>query len=93
MRCDGKYDCSLEEDEQNCRKITGIFTCSFVLFTVLISASCSAGEFPCVLSEQCVPIEKRCNGVKECKDGTDELHCDGNLLEMVNKLNILNNCS
>lgn len=47
------------------------------------AATCGAGQFPCVLSEQCIDFDKRCNGVKECKDGTDEQHCDGNFFALL----------
>ena len=26
-------------------------------------------------NHQCVPLEKRCNGIKDCYDGTDEYRC------------------
>lgn len=38
---------------------------------------CQSQQFPCVISEQCIPIEKRCNGVTDCIDGTDERNCTG----------------
>ncbi len=56
QRCDGKYDCALEEDEQNC-------------------PVCKPSDFPCVISEQCIPLNQRCNGVVDCSDGTDEQGC------------------
>jgi hypothetical protein len=37
---------------------------------------CKQDEFPCLISEQCIPMSGRCNGIKECKDGTDEIDCD-----------------
>lgn len=38
---------------------------------------CAANEFPCIVSEQCISSSGRCNGIKECNDGTDEMNCDG----------------
>lgn len=39
---------------------------------------CKAGDFPCIVSEQCIPLSGRCNGIQECQDGTDEQECQGN---------------
>lgn len=36
---------------------------------------CKADEFPCIVSEQCIPINGRCNGIQECRDNTDEQSC------------------
>uniref|UniRef100_A0A914Y2C0 Uncharacterized protein n=1 Tax=Panagrolaimus superbus TaxID=310955 RepID=A0A914Y2C0_9BILA len=38
---------------------------------------CAAGEFACIVSEQCISSGARCNGVVECDDGTDESNCEG----------------
>ena len=40
-------------------------------------ALCTAGEFACKVSEQCISLDRRCNGLIECDDGTDERDCDG----------------
>lgn len=42
-----------------------------------VLAMCSAGEFPCIISEQCIASGARCNGVMECADKTDEMNCEG----------------
>lgn len=38
---------------------------------------CSAQEFPCIVSEQCIPASGRCDGTPQCNDGTDEMNCEG----------------
>lgn len=40
---------------------------------------CKAGEFACLISEQCIPINKRCDGITECQDETDERDCEGKI--------------
>ncbi|GFR01309.1 low-density lipoprotein receptor-related protein 3 [Trichonephila clavata] len=38
------------------------------------SVRCKNNEIRC-LNNKCVPSRARCNGVAECEDGSDELHC------------------
>ena len=38
---------------------------------------CSTNQFTCA-NGQCVPVASRCNGVRECSDGSDEANC-GNM--------------
>ncbi|KAK6039339.1 Low-density lipoprotein receptor domain class A, partial [Cooperia oncophora] len=37
---------------------------------------CTADEFACIVSEQCIDKRRRCNGITECSDGTDESYCE-----------------
>ncbi|KAJ1361213.1 hypothetical protein KIN20_020412 [Parelaphostrongylus tenuis] len=41
-----------------------------------VVAMCFANEFACIVSEQCIDLNRRCNGITECNDGTDENNCD-----------------
>jgi hypothetical protein len=48
----------------------------FVFFTFLLLAGPNAmcDQLLCI-SGECIPSEARCNGRKECADGSDELGC------------------
>ncbi|CAJ0589239.1 unnamed protein product [Cylicocyclus nassatus] len=39
-------------------------------------ALCAAEEFACIVSEECIDGSRRCNGIAECSDGTDEMNCE-----------------
>lgn len=39
---------------------------------------CSNGQFACLSDRICVLDSARCNGIRECRDGSDEHGC-GNL--------------
>ena len=38
-------------------------------------AACSDFEFKCSTSTMCIPGEKKCNGIQDCSDGSDEQGC------------------
>ena len=37
--------------------------------------SCPPNEWRCANGRECIPMIQRCNGTKNCKDGSDELGC------------------
>ncbi|XP_072269512.1 MAM and LDL-receptor class A domain-containing protein 1 [Pyxicephalus adspersus] len=37
--------------------------------------TCPEDLFTCIYEKQCVPLFAKCNGVEDCKDGTDEIFC------------------
>lgn len=39
------------------------------------SNACSAKQFKCVTYDECLPIRSRCDGDKDCRDGSDEDNC------------------
>ena len=43
-------------------------------------AACSDFEFKCSTSTMCIPGEKKCNGIQDCSDGSDEQGCRKYLL-------------
>lgn len=36
---------------------------------------CVAGQFMCISDRRCVPQSSICNGIPECRDGSDEHNC------------------
>ncbi|XP_065210726.1 very low-density lipoprotein receptor-like [Planococcus citri] len=61
--CDGDKDCDNREDES-----TGVAA------TACKRYGCNRGKFQCD-SSQCKNVTVRCNTIKDCDDGTDELNC------------------
>ncbi|EPB75371.1 Low-density lipoprotein receptor domain class A [Ancylostoma ceylanicum] len=57
---------------QNCNYDYNVKSCG-----IRGGALCTADEFACIVSEQCIDANRRCNGIAECSDGTDEMDCDG----------------
>ncbi|CAK9297011.1 unnamed protein product, partial [Gordionus sp. m RMFG-2023] len=69
--CNGVLDCYDGSDERlNCKSLEGKFS-----QLKANKSKCQAGEYECA-TEVCIPISRRCNGLVECSDGSDELNCN-----------------
>lgn len=49
-----------------------------MIIQCLISAkneTCNSHQFTCKIKHECVPAHWKCDGDKDCSDGTDEAEC------------------
>lgn len=50
------------------------FQLSYSIFFPILASTCSSNQFQCV-DGPCINIDKRCNEVEDCSDGSDEFLC------------------
>lgn len=63
--CNDQPNCPNGEDELFCHPI-------LLREKPKLSFKCSIIEFMCVQDLACIPLSRRCNGHKDCVDGSDE---------------------
>ena len=69
--CDGKSHCMHAEDEANCTQICTANDDCAEHCTYINNCHCIRGYFQCQ-SGGCVSVAKLCDGVSNCRDGSDE---------------------
>ena len=79
-RCTGFRTCTDGSDERNCSKFLIYFDCfnssSYIwtLLATICTVSCQSGAFRCN-NGMCISSSDRCDGNRDCTDGSDEIGC------------------
>ncbi|KAI9560694.1 hypothetical protein GHT06_011644 [Daphnia sinensis] len=55
----------------------------FVQLSEFLTTGCTENEFRCETGERCVESQQRCDYVKDCEDGSDELDCETELTLLI----------
>ena len=82
-RCDGQPDCSDGSDENLCQGLISYNIANNIGkwsdYSISESTCQPATEFICE-DLTCLDLNLKCNGRKECPDGSDELDCPGKMM-------------
>ena len=78
QKCNHRKECVDGSDEEDCSEyyltISSFRKVHSNLFFPLDFPPCHSGQFRCE-NHLCIPARWRCDGYKDCTDGTDEKNC------------------
>jgi integrin beta 2 len=72
--CDKTQDCDDDSDEANC-SMSFLIIVLPIDFLIVMYIECATDDFICG-NGQCIQPSYRCDGLPQCRDGSDELNCN-----------------
>lgn len=65
-----------ETCHHECECQNGSFNCNNNDNTICTTTNCTSNQFTCKSNDQCIPLNWKCDKIKDCEDGSDELKVD-----------------